>query len=45
MGERWGSEPTTLGTTIRCSNQLQLLYHIRLSKFPFKTAQKDRYKF
>ena len=34
MGWVMGLEPTTLGTTIRCSNQLSYTHHIRLLNTP-----------
>ena len=36
-----GLEPTTLGTTIQCSNQLSYIHHV----FLFLRRCKDRYFF
>ena len=40
-----GLEPTTLGTTIQCSNQLSYIHHIRLKRILLKRRRKDRHYF
>ena len=41
-GWKMGLEPTTLGTTIQCSNQLSYIHHLNIFSelISFKTAQR-----